>query len=57
MLYNRGTRTYTCTSCGLVLSREQLEEIKDKLFTELEGGEGKDKAREYLEWWIGELEE
>lgn len=57
MIYNKDTRTYTCTGCGLVLSREKLEEIRDSIFSNLEEVHKKDKAKEYLEWWIGELEE
>ena len=57
MIYNKDTRTYTCTGCGLVLSREQLDEIRDNIFSEIREEPKKDKAREYLEWWVGELEE
>lgn len=55
MIYNRSSKTYICTSCGLVLTREQLDEMRESLLREYEE-ESRSKAKEYLEWWLGREE-
>ena len=47
MKYQRDTKVYVCTSCGLTLTPEELQ-----LRTAGEEEERGDRAREYLEWWL-----
>lgn len=56
MIYRRDAKMYTCTNCGLMLTREELDERRKKAAENLRE-EKRSKAVEYLEWWLGESEE
>jgi len=47
MKYNKALRLYVCTSCGLMLT---LDEILEE--SERRRNREKDFKEEYLEWWL-----
>jgi len=50
MLYDLGTKLYTCTKCGLTLSYQELMEARRR--AEGQRPDRGEKRREYLEWWL-----
>ena len=50
MFYDYKERKYVCSSCGLCLSRADLE--KFRIRKEEEEDERKKIKGEYLEWWL-----
>ena len=52
LIYDPATRHYTCTSCGLYVSKEQLYLLRDKKREEAMSRRSKSsRYQEYLEWW------
>jgi len=54
MRYISLTKRYVCKSCGLMLSHQELMEIRDRL-RDRAGPEEEEKKRyrkEYLQWWL-----
>jgi hypothetical protein len=50
MFYQRSIRRYVCKSCGISLTRDEIDEIKAKYKVENENE--KEKIRkEYIKWW------
>lgn len=47
MRYDRAMKLYICTSCGLMLTRDELELRKEQ-----QHREEKSEIEEYYEWWI-----
>ena len=54
MHYMSATKHYTCKSCGLTLSHQELMEMRDRQRgrEEPEEDERKKVRKEYLEWWL-----
>lgn len=52
--YISRTRRYVCKSCGLMLTFQELIEMKQKLRPSFQSEEDRRKKtrREYLEWWL-----
>ncbi len=52
--YDSNVRIYTCKSCGLTLTFQQLTEEREKLKDSKETQEDVRKRRhkEYLQWWL-----
>jgi len=48
MRYDRRLKLYVCTSCGIMLTREEIEARSSKWREE----EEKSEIEEYYEWWI-----
>ncbi|MDH5687162.1 MAG: hypothetical protein OEZ48_04795 [Candidatus Bathyarchaeota archaeon] len=48
------TKRYVCKSCGLMLTQQDLIEMRRKLRPSFESEEQRHKRtrREYLEWWL-----
>ncbi|MFQ6095032.1 MAG: hypothetical protein ACE5NN_02700 [Candidatus Bathyarchaeia archaeon] len=48
------TRRYVCKSCGLMLTLQELIEMRRKLRPSFESEEDRRKRmhKEYLEWWL-----
>ena len=46
--YEPNTKHFVCKKCGLYATREQIDDIKDKLRPQKK----KSKEDEYLEWWL-----
>jgi len=46
MKFDRKVRMYVCRNCGLMMTRRDLDLLRDKRFDE-----EKDLVEEYLEWW------
>ena len=52
--YDSILKHYTCRSCGMTITSQELMERKDKLY-EHKGSkdeERKKKQSEYLKWWL-----
>lgn len=53
MFYDAPMKKFVCRGCGLYVSREQIDTIKDKVRVT---DDGKAKRRreqsEYLDWWL-----
>jgi len=47
MKYNRDLRLYICTSCGVMMSLDEIREELDK-----RRREERDIKEEYLDWWL-----
>jgi len=45
--YEPDTKKFACKKCGLYVTREQIDDIKDKLRPQKK----KSREDEYLEWW------
>ena len=56
MIYRKDLKVCVCTSCGIMLTREQLDEIREKILFESKKEEKRSKAKEYLDWWMGKEE-
>lgn len=54
MRYMSATKRYSCKSCGLTLSHQELMEMRNqqKVHKEPEEEERKKVRKEYLEWWL-----
>ncbi len=54
MLYDAMSKRFSCKSCGLFLTREQLSELRFKLKNNADD-DTRRKARhqaDYLDWWL-----
>jgi len=57
MKYDPATRRYTCRSCGLSLTSQELMEAREKLHPRREEDDERTKRRrEYLDWWFSRRE-
>lgn len=56
--YDPSTKRYSCKSCGLFVSYQELMELKDRLRPDSETDEDKrrKKRKEYLDWWFSDKE-
>ncbi|MEM2915605.1 MAG: TFIIB-type zinc ribbon-containing protein [Candidatus Bathyarchaeia archaeon] len=56
MFYDPPSKNYICRSCGVLYSREQLAEIKEKQFrtADDERSLAKKRRREVLKWWLSD---
>ena len=54
--YDPSTKRYSCKSCGLFLSNQELMELKDRLRPDFENEQDKrkKKKKEYLDWWFSD---
>jgi len=54
MSYDSGIKKYSCKSCGLSLTYQELLEIRSRSRPEEENPEEKHRRehREYLKWWL-----
>lgn len=54
MLYMSRTKQYVCRSCGLLLTPQELVEIREKSGggRELSEDEKEKTRKEYLRWWL-----
>jgi len=54
MRYTPATKRYVCRSCGLMLTHQELIEIRDQMRPSGETAEeqGQRERREYLKWWL-----
>lgn len=53
MRYTPATKYYTCKSCGLSVTYQELIELKEKLKPVEEPEEERERRRrEYLKWWF-----
>ncbi|GBC73991.1 MULTISPECIES: hypothetical protein [Candidatus Nitrosocaldus] len=48
LLYEVSTKHFICRNCGLYVTREQLDDIRDRLRPRRKSS----KEAEYLEWWM-----
>jgi DNA-directed RNA polymerase subunit M/transcription elongation factor TFIIS len=52
LFYDISTKRYTCKSCGIYVTKDQLSDLKDKI-RKKDGSKSKKHERsEYLEWWL-----
>ncbi|RLE49604.1 MAG: hypothetical protein DRJ31_04325 [Candidatus Methanomethylicota archaeon] len=49
--YDPKSKSYICLNCGLMFSREELDDIKQRAF-KLEEDERAKRHKEYLKWWF-----
>lgn len=59
MLYDAGSKRFSCKSCGLFLTRDQLSELRFKLRNNPDS-EVRQKQRQqadYLDWWLKDKKE
>lgn len=49
--YDPKVKSYVCLSCGLMLSREEIDEIRQKSSQTKEDERAK-RRKEYLKWWF-----
>jgi len=54
MIYVPATKRYVCKSCGIMLTHQELIELRERLRPDFETEEEKKKRlkREYLKWWL-----
>jgi tRNA(Ile2) C34 agmatinyltransferase TiaS len=54
MQYMISTKHYVCKSCGLSVTHQELEELREKNRPEFDSGETEQEKRkkEYLKWWL-----
>ncbi len=53
LFFDSPTKRYTCKSCGLYVTKDELMNIKDKLRNQVdEQRKRKQQQSEYLEWWL-----
>lgn len=53
LFYDALARRYVCKSCGLYATKDELQEIRDRL--KKDWGEERRRKRErseYLDWWL-----
>ncbi len=58
MQYDPPVRRYSCKSCGLSLSSQELMELRDRLRPErdAEDSERQKRRKDYLDWWFSRRE-
>jgi transcription initiation factor TFIIIB Brf1 subunit/transcription initiation factor TFIIB len=56
MTYDLNMKLYSCKSCGLTLTYQELLEAKNKNLRNLEDEEKKRERKEYLKWWLSKKE-
>jgi transcription initiation factor TFIIIB Brf1 subunit/transcription initiation factor TFIIB len=53
LFYDSPAKRYVCRGCGLYVTKDELETIKDKLHREVdEQRKRRQQQSEYLEWWL-----
>ncbi|MEM2740733.1 MAG: hypothetical protein QXD95_01080 [Nitrososphaeria archaeon] len=52
MSYEVSTKSYLCKSCGLYATKEQLEELREKMRQSDEKSKKKKQQSEILSWWL-----
>jgi DNA-directed RNA polymerase subunit RPC12/RpoP len=54
LTYDKSLKQYSCKSCGLTFTFQQLMEDKDKTFVRNINDDEikKNKQKEYLKWWL-----
>jgi hypothetical protein len=54
MQYMISTKHCVCKSCGLSVTQQELEELREKNRPEFDSGETEQEKRkkEYLKWWL-----
>jgi len=54
MHYSVSTKHYTCKSCGLSVTQQELMELRDRLKPSQESAEEEkeNRKKEYLKWWL-----
>jgi len=59
MLFDASIRSYVCKSCGVLYTREQLAEARERQFrpAEDERAQAKKKRKEVLKWWLSDKKE
>lgn len=50
MRFQSSIRRYVCLSCGLSLTRDEIDEIKAKYRSEIKN-EKEEVKKEYMKWW------
>jgi transcription initiation factor TFIIIB Brf1 subunit/transcription initiation factor TFIIB len=55
MTYDLNMKLYTCKSCGITLSYQELLEAKNKNIHFFDD-EKKRERKEYLKWWLSKKE-
>lgn len=50
MRHQSSIRRYVCLSCGLSLTRDEIDEIRTKHRDEMKE-EKEEKKKEYIKWW------
>lgn len=59
ILFDVASKRFSCKSCGLYLTREQLSEMRFKL-KNVNGDDTRKKQRQqadYLDWWLKDKKE
>jgi len=54
MRYISATKRYVCKSCGVMLTHQELIELREQLRPEIvsEEEQRQKERREYLKWWL-----
>ena len=52
LLYDLSIKRYSCKSCGLYITKEQLLDLQDKMKEKEGPKKRKQEHHEYLEWWL-----
>jgi ribosomal protein S27AE len=54
MLYDAGSKRFSCKKCGLFLTREQLSDLRYKLRNtpDSESRARQRQQADYLDWWL-----
>jgi len=54
MQYMLGTKHNVCKSCGLSVTQQELDELREKNRPKVDSGETEQQKRrkEYLKWWL-----
>jgi uncharacterized Zn finger protein (UPF0148 family) len=53
LFFDSPTRRYSCKGCGLYVTKDELDTIKDRLHREVdEQRKRRQQQSEYLEWWL-----
>jgi tRNA(Ile2) C34 agmatinyltransferase TiaS len=54
MHYSIATKQYTCKSCGLSVTQQELMELRDRLRPSQTSAEEEkeNRRKEYLKWWL-----
>lgn len=57
MKFDPAVRCYTCISCGLSLTSQEIMEAREKMRSPREeDDERKSRRKEYLDWWFSRRE-
>ena len=52
MKYDSPSKNFVCKGCGLFVSSEKLDELRDKAAEKYyETGDGRKRHNDYLDWW------